>query len=145
MPNNMHLILVPVHELGLRAGLAAVYRRYARMINFREGRRVHLGRERFHSFVIVERHLLAAADRWSLFLSSRGSLQGLGLAVVEGPSASEGSGRSTRDGLSGAPEALRASRTALGNPFLEFAEFSPPARRGTKAIGAAVPVPQANL
>jgi putative transposase len=61
MPNHVHLILVPADEFGLRDALAEAHRRYTRMINFREGWRGHLWQERFHSFVMDERHLLAPA------------------------------------------------------------------------------------
>ncbi len=61
MPNHVHLILVPGDELGLRDALGEAHRRYTRMINFREGWRGHLWQERFHSFVMDERHLIAAA------------------------------------------------------------------------------------
>ncbi|MBK1724197.1 transposase [Thiocystis violacea] len=61
MPNHVHLILVPADEFGLRDALGEAHRRYTRRINFREGWRGHLWQERFHSFVMDERHLLAAA------------------------------------------------------------------------------------
>ena len=37
MPNHVHLIVVPESEDGLRRGIGEAYRRYTRMINFREG------------------------------------------------------------------------------------------------------------
>ncbi|MFB1491005.1 MAG: transposase [Thiocapsa sp. C3-sup] len=61
MPNPVHLILVPADEFGLRDALGEAHRRYTRMINFREGWRGHLWQERFRSFVMDERHLIAAA------------------------------------------------------------------------------------
>ncbi len=61
MPNHVHLILVPADEFGLRDALGEAHRRYTRMINFRAGWRGHLWQERFHSFVMDERHLIAAA------------------------------------------------------------------------------------
>jgi putative transposase len=61
MPNHVHLIMVPAHADGLRRALAEAHRRYTRLINLREGWRGHLWQERFHSFVMDERHLLAAA------------------------------------------------------------------------------------
>lgn len=61
MPNHVHLILAPADDFGLRDALAETHRRYTRLINFREGWRVHLWQERFHSFVMDERHLVAAA------------------------------------------------------------------------------------
>lgn len=60
MPNHVHLVMVPCKEDGLRAVLAEVHRRYTRRINFREGWRGHLWQERFHSFVMDEKHLLTA-------------------------------------------------------------------------------------
>lgn len=61
MPNHVHLVLVPADEFGLRAAMAEAHRQYTRMINFRAGWRGHLWQERFHSFVMDERHLVAAA------------------------------------------------------------------------------------
>ncbi len=60
MPNHVHLVLVPADEFGLRDALGEAHRRYTRRVNFREGWRGHLWQERFHSFVMDERHLLAA-------------------------------------------------------------------------------------
>lgn len=60
MPNHVHLVLVPSEEDGLRAALSEVHRRYTRRVNFREGWRGHLWQERFHSFVMDEKHLLAS-------------------------------------------------------------------------------------
>jgi putative transposase len=60
MPNHVHLILVPHSDDGLRAVLGESHRRYTRLINFRHGWRGHLWQERFHSFPMDERHLLAA-------------------------------------------------------------------------------------
>ena len=60
MPNHVHLILVPSRPDGLRAALGEAHRRYTRRINFREGWRGHLWQERFHSFPMDEKHLLAA-------------------------------------------------------------------------------------
>jgi len=61
MTNHVHLILVPSTEEGLRRALGEAHRRYTRRVNFREGWRGHLWQERFASFVMDERHLLAAA------------------------------------------------------------------------------------
>ena len=61
MPNHVHLVMVPSTEDGLRCALGEAHRRYTRMVNFREGWRGHLWQERFHSFVMDEPHLLAAA------------------------------------------------------------------------------------
>lgn len=61
MANHVHLVLVPSHADGLRAGLGEAHRRYTRRINQREGWRGYLWQGRFHSFVLDEPHLLAAA------------------------------------------------------------------------------------
>ena len=61
MPNHVHLIMVPKDEDGLRCAVANAHRRYTRMINQRQGWNGHLWQERFHSFVMDEQHLLAAA------------------------------------------------------------------------------------
>jgi putative transposase len=50
MPDQLHLILVPKHEDGLRAALGETHRRYTRRINQRENWYGHLWQERFHSF-----------------------------------------------------------------------------------------------
>ena len=60
MPNHVHLVMVPSSEDGLRATLGEAHRRYTRHVNFREGWRGHLWQERFHSFLMDEKHLLAA-------------------------------------------------------------------------------------
>lgn len=60
MPNHVHLIMVPRHENGLRGAIAEAHRRYSRRVNFREDWRGHLWQERFHSFVMDEKHLAAA-------------------------------------------------------------------------------------
>lgn len=59
MPNHVHLVVVPESTDGLRALFSEAHRRYTRMINFREGWRGHLWQERFHSFVMDEKYLLA--------------------------------------------------------------------------------------
>ena len=61
MPNHVHLILVPSHEDGLRAALAEAHRSYTRRVNLREGWRGHLWQERFASFPMDEKYLLACA------------------------------------------------------------------------------------
>ncbi len=61
MPNHVHFILVPSQEDGLRAALGEAHRRYSRRVNLRQGWRGHLWQERFHSFVMDERHLVACA------------------------------------------------------------------------------------
>jgi len=59
MPNHVHLVLVPEMESGLCEALAEVHRHYSRMINSRYGWRGHLWQERFHSFPMDEKYLLA--------------------------------------------------------------------------------------
>jgi len=61
MPNHVHLIAVPRSEEGLARAIGEAHRRYTRLVNFREGWRGHLWQERFASFVMDEKHLLAAA------------------------------------------------------------------------------------
>jgi putative transposase len=61
MPNQVHLIVVPESEDGLRRGLGEAHRRYTRRIHFREGWRGHLWQGRFASFAMDERYLLRAA------------------------------------------------------------------------------------
>jgi putative transposase len=61
MPNHVHLILVPSRPDGLRCAVAEAHRRYTRRVNLREGWQGHLWQERFHSFMMDEPHLLAAA------------------------------------------------------------------------------------
>jgi putative transposase len=58
---DVHLILVPSDEDGLRAALGEAHRRYTRRINLREGWRGHLWQERFHSFPMDRAWLMAAA------------------------------------------------------------------------------------
>jgi len=60
MPNHVHLIAVPSDEDGLALAIGEAHRRYALHINKREGWRGHLWQERFASFVMDERYLLAA-------------------------------------------------------------------------------------
>jgi len=61
MPNHVHLILVPAHEDGLRAAIGEAHRRYTRFVNEREGWRGHLWQERFVSFPMDEKWLIACA------------------------------------------------------------------------------------
>ena len=61
MPNHVHLVAVPASEEGLARAIGEAHRRYTRRINFREGWRGHLWQERFASFPMDERYLLAAA------------------------------------------------------------------------------------
>jgi len=59
MPNHVHLVVVPCNEDGLASLFKEAHRRYTRHINFRNQWRGHLWQERFHSFVMDERYLLA--------------------------------------------------------------------------------------
>lgn len=61
MPNHVHLILCPSHPDGLRAAVADSHRRYTNRINKREEWSGHLWQDRFRSFVMDERHLIACA------------------------------------------------------------------------------------
>lgn len=61
MPNHVHLIAVPETENSLARAIGEAHRRYTRRVNFREGWRGHLWQERFASFPMDERYLLAAA------------------------------------------------------------------------------------
>jgi len=61
MSNHLHLVAVPEVERALALAVGEAHRRYTRLVNFRAGVRGHLFQERFHSCVLDERHLLAAA------------------------------------------------------------------------------------
>ena len=61
MPNHTHLIAVPATSQGLASAIGEAHRRYARMVNFREGWRGYFWQGRFASFILDEHHLLAAA------------------------------------------------------------------------------------
>jgi putative transposase len=61
MPNHVHFIMVPSHELGLRETFAEAHRRYTGRINARFRQIGHLWQGRFSSAVMDERHLWAAA------------------------------------------------------------------------------------
>ena len=60
MPNHVHLVVVPQHRDGLARVFRKAHRKYAALINSREGWQGHLWQERFHSYVMDEEHLLAA-------------------------------------------------------------------------------------
>lgn len=60
MPNHVHLVVVPGHEESLADLFRMVHQRYTLRINRRESWQGHLWQERFHSFVMDERHLSAA-------------------------------------------------------------------------------------
>jgi putative transposase len=59
MPNHVHIVAVPEKKDGLSQLFRFVHRHYSRRINFREKWKGHLWQERFHSFVMDERYLLA--------------------------------------------------------------------------------------
>ncbi len=61
MPNHVHLIAVPASMDGLARAIGEAHRRYTRRINFREQWRGHLWQERFASFPMDERYLMATA------------------------------------------------------------------------------------
>lgn len=60
MPNHVHFVVVPQEKDSLSGLFRSVHRHYTRRINFRENWRGHLWQERFHSFVMDEKHLLTA-------------------------------------------------------------------------------------
>ncbi len=60
MPNHVHLVVVPDTEQSLSRFLGSAHRQYALEVNRRMGWKGHFWQERFHSFVMDERHLLAA-------------------------------------------------------------------------------------
>ncbi len=61
MPNHIHLIAVPESTDSLMKAIGEAHRRYARMVNFREGWRGYFWQGRFSSFIMDEVYLLAAA------------------------------------------------------------------------------------
>jgi putative transposase len=61
MPNHVHLVVVPESADSLRRAIGEAHRRYTAEINRREGWTGHLWQGRFASFVMDERHTLAAA------------------------------------------------------------------------------------
>ena len=60
MDNHVHFIAVPPNRDSLAKVFREAHKRYARMINQRQGWRGHLWQERFHSFVMDEQYLYAA-------------------------------------------------------------------------------------
>ena len=60
MDNHVHFIAVPQNQEDIAKVFREAHKRYARMINQREGWRGHLWQERFHSFVMDEKYLYAA-------------------------------------------------------------------------------------
>ena len=61
MPNHVHLIAVPGGKENLAKAIGEAHRRYTRYINFREGWRGYLWQGRFASYVMDQKHLIAAA------------------------------------------------------------------------------------
>jgi len=61
MPNHVHLIVVPEKEDSLARGIGEAHRLYTRAKNFRAGVRGYLFQGRFGSYVMDEKHLVAAA------------------------------------------------------------------------------------
>jgi putative transposase len=61
MPNHVHLIAVPSTVEGLRRAIGEAHRRYTTHVNQQHEWRGHLWQGRFASFVMDERHTLAAA------------------------------------------------------------------------------------
>jgi REP-associated tyrosine transposase len=59
MPNHVHLVLVPEHVDSLAKLFREAHLKYTLHINSREGWRGHLWQERFHSYVMDEKHLFA--------------------------------------------------------------------------------------
>jgi len=60
MPNHVHLVAVPSSAGALREAIGDAHRNYTYRINKRNGWRGYLWQGRFTSFVMDERHLLAA-------------------------------------------------------------------------------------
>lgn len=59
MPNHVHLVVIPQHKVSLANLFKEAHRRYTRRINLAHDWRGHLWQERFHSFVMDERHLVS--------------------------------------------------------------------------------------
>lgn len=60
MPNHVHMVVVPREKHGLARLFRQAHRQYTGRINKRNEWRGHLWQERFHSFVMDERHLMSA-------------------------------------------------------------------------------------
>jgi putative transposase len=60
MDNHVHFVAVPKEENELSKVFREAHKRYAWTINRRKGWRGHLWQERFHSYVMDEKHLYAA-------------------------------------------------------------------------------------
>ena len=59
MPNHIHLVVVPQDRDSLAIFFRHVHRLYTREINSRKRWTGHLWQERYHSFVMDEKHLMA--------------------------------------------------------------------------------------
>ena len=59
MPNHVHFVVVPESKDSLSVFFRQVHRRYTRRVNLCNDWQGHLWQERFHSFVMDERHLFA--------------------------------------------------------------------------------------
>jgi putative transposase len=61
MPNHVHLVVIPSRPDSLAVWFGEAHRRYSSAINRRQEWQGHLWQERFHSCVLDEQHLWAAA------------------------------------------------------------------------------------
>jgi|1186.fasta_scaffold33042_2 putative transposase len=61
MPNHVHLVVVPSSSEALRCAVGEAHRRYTGEVNRRERWTGHLWQGRFASFVMDDRHMIAAA------------------------------------------------------------------------------------
>lgn len=59
MPNHVHLVVVPARPDSLAKAIGVTHQIHARRINAARGWQGHLWQERFHSFPMDEKHLLA--------------------------------------------------------------------------------------
>ena len=117
MPNHVHFVVVPATEDGLARLFSEAHRRYTRHINCREGWQGHLWQERFHSFVMDQRHLLAAVR----YVELNPVRAGLCDHPQDWPWSSAGAHLSNRDDalVSVAPMLQRVSNW---NSYLEIAD-----------------------
>ena len=61
MPNHVHLILTPASADSLARAVGEAHRQYARQLNRAQQQSGHVWESRFHSVVLDEAHLVAAA------------------------------------------------------------------------------------